>query len=121
MLPRPYPGDSHQHRCLPNNPRIFHRTKIAAGAYRKLIDLIGAEGKVGIGIEDRKYNCSAEQLQGLTEVLDQTDINTVLVTTADLTQGACAGVLPDRQSRCQPLSTSMPIPSATALCFATWD
>ncbi|NLY29878.1 MAG: sugar ABC transporter substrate-binding protein [Firmicutes bacterium] len=77
----------------PDNPRLAYvgQGQIAAGRVlgRKLVDLIGTKGKVGIGIEDLGHTALQERLQGLTEVLDQTDIDyTVLVTTADLTQGA---------------------------------
>ncbi len=77
----------------PENPRLAYvgQSQVAAGRAlgQRVVDTIGTEGKVGIGIEDLGHTALQQRLQGLLEVLDKTDMDyTVLVTTPDLTQGA---------------------------------
>lgn len=77
----------------PDNPRLAYvgQSQVAAGRAlgQRVVATIGTEGKVGIGIEDLGHTALQQRLQGLLEVLDKTAIDyTILVTTADLTQGA---------------------------------
>lgn len=62
---------------------------VAAGRTlaNRVIELIGTEGKIAIGVEDPGHTSLEARLKGVREVLDQTNIQyTILNTTADLTQ-----------------------------------
>lgn len=77
----------------PANPRLAYvgQSDYEAGRVlaQTLINAIGTSGKVAIGVEDLGHTSLAQRLKGVTDVLDETDIDyTVLQTTADLTQGA---------------------------------
>ena len=77
----------------PNNPRLAYmgQSDYEAGRTlaKTLIEHIGTSGKVAIGTEDLGHTSLAQRLKGVTDVLDETDIEyTILQTTADLTQGA---------------------------------
>lgn len=62
---------------------------VAAGRTlaNRVIQLIGTEGKIAIGVEDPGHTSLEARLAGVREVLDRTNIQyTILNTTADLTQ-----------------------------------
>lgn len=64
---------------------------VAAGRVlaNRIIEEIGTEGKIAIGQEDMGHSSLVERMEGVREVLDQTDIDyEILHTTADLTQAA---------------------------------
>ena len=77
----------------PDNPRMAYvgQSDYDAGRVlgQTLINAIGTNGKVAIGVEDLGHTSLAQRLRGVTSVLDATDIDyTILQTTPDLTQGA---------------------------------